>query len=186
MAKKLSKSQRFIRIGLLIVSGWALFLFASGLVKSLINPSNDSNIVKIDLDEFSLETLTDEQIIYGKQYRAYRYSGQNIGKSTGVGGRFEKVDCDKSTMTVKKITGVCVRSATKIKDSTLHLTIESTLNSGEMKIVVIRDEEIIEYLEVGQTHNLVYDVEGEHIYYVKFLCVEANTEVSVLREIADE
>ena len=89
----------------------------------------------------------------------------------------------KKRVTCKKITGILRVSATKVSDCTLTINISSKLLSGNAKIVVICDDEIINYIEFDQEITLTYDVKGEHIYSVKILAEEAKLEISVKREV---
>ena len=180
-----SKFRHISKIGF-IVTGclMALMMLFSG-IDGLVNPDDRPKSEKLDLDNFSLETLTDEQIVLiEKQYKAYRYNSSKKGGDTDVDNfRYEDYDRDKLSFSAKKITGIHPIQATKVTDGTLRVNIETKLNSGEMKIVVIRDDEILEYLEVGRPLELNYSAEGEHTYYIKLLCKEANMSVTVTREI---
>lgn len=73
---------------------------------------------------------------------------------------------------------------TKARDCILHIIVDSTLDAGEMKLVIVVDEKtIVEYIPVGEKVDLYYTVEGEHTYYVKALCDEAKVNVTVTREM---
>ena len=50
-------------------------------------------------------------------------------------------------------------------------------------MVIICDDEILEYVEFGQDKVLTYTVSGEHIYSVKILCENAELEIDGTREI---
>ena len=180
-----SKFGKIRKIGFIIVACiMAIMLFVAG-IGELVNPADEFGVEKLDLSNFSLEKITDEQIIsIDSQYRAYRYKSSRKGSETGVDNRrYEDYDRDQLSFSAKKITGIHPIQATKVTDGTLRVNIESKLNSGEMKIVVIRDDEILEYLEVGRPLELNYSAEGEHTYYIKLLCKEANMSVTVTREI---
>ena len=52
-----------------------------------------------------------------------------------------------------------------------------------MKIVVIMDERIVEYVDVNSKCKLTYTVAGEHLIYVKILGEKAQMEINVTREL---
>ncbi len=119
----------------------------------------------INLDEFSLDTVTEEEIINYDISRSYR-------KKT-----------KKNFISTKEMTGIYAVSSAKAVDCTLELNISAKLNGGKAKIVVIRDNEIVEYLDFGGDVQRVYEVQGEHLYVVKLVCEQAAVEVTVTRNL---
>ena len=181
----INKFRSITKIGFIIVCSLiALVLLLSG-VERLVNPGNSVNEEKLDLKNFSLETLTNDQIIsIERQYTAYGYKSSKSGSETGVDNqRYKDYDRDQLSFLAKKITGIHPLIATKVRNGNLRISIESKLNSGEMKIVVIRDDKILEYIEVGTTLELNYYADGEHTYYIKLIGKDADMSATVSREI---
>ena len=180
--------QRIMKIGAVLVLSIMLLMMLTSVMDWLINPNDRPRKERLDLDSFSLDTLTDDQILsIDSQYTAYKYKSTKNGSGTGVNAsKYEEYDRDELSFSSKKITGIHPVLATKVKDATLRVNVESVLNSGEMKIVVIKDGAILEYIEVGKTQQLTYYAEGEHTYYFKILCNKANISVTVSREIQFE
>ena len=117
----------------------------------------------INIDEFSLDTVTEEEIINYDIARSYRTKTK------------------KDFISSKEITGIRVVSSAKAVDCTLELNVSSKINGGRAKIVIIRDNEIVEYLDFGTDVQRVYEVQGEHLYVVKIVCEKAAVEVNVTR-----
>ena len=64
-----------------------------------------------------------------------------------------------------------------------HKTGEAFQKSGNAKIVIIKGEEIIEYVDFGADIHRSYQVEGEEEIYVKILAEGAELNISVEREL---
>ena len=137
-----------------------------------------------DYKNFTLEMISEEQIVGMIDNKVYMSKSRSLGASTGVEKRYQEYDYDQKEFEAKKVSGIIALSATKARDCMLHIVVESTLETGEMKLVVVIDKEaIVEYIPVGEKVDLYYTVEGEHTYYVKALCDEAKVNVTVTREI---
>ena len=138
-----------------------------------------------DEEGFKISELTEEEIVNEPDYCRARMSKlQASGYDSGVkNDRFEEVDLDRVTYSSKRITGINTVSATRIKDATLKLYIDSELVSGNGKIVIVQDDKILEYLEFGEHKEFFVTVEGEHHVYVKILCEIAEVDVTVERQI---
>jgi protein phosphatase len=118
--------------------------------------------------------VTEEEIINYKIHRAYRTKTKNYGDRTGA-DKYADKDYANNFISTHEITGIYVISTTKAVDCTLELNVSSELTGGRAKIVVIRDNEIVEYLDFGDGKQLVYDVKGEHLYVVKLVCEKAKS-----------
>ena len=139
----------------------------------------------LDFDNMTLDELTDDEIIdLFNCYKALFSQSRNYGSSTGVDiDDIGEADADNNIFSAGEITGIKTISATRIKDGTLSLNIDSKLSSGKMKIVVVMDGEILEYVDVNTVCDLTYTVSGEHLIYVKILCEKAQMEISVIRGV---
>lgn len=141
---------------------------------------------RLDLDSFKIEGVTDEQIcdIYFDSRGTFNTVRTN-GDSTGVKGNktVKEYDRDETFYSGKKMVGIITPSATLARDCTLVITVDSKLNSGNMRIVVVMDGEIVEYVEPNVQKTLSYTVSGEHTFYVKVLCENADMEISVTRSM---
>ncbi|MBR3876400.1 MAG: hypothetical protein IKJ25_06485 [Clostridia bacterium] len=167
---------------------WVIFaiilLFLVSAVIVLVNVIEHSSNISKELESFSINNLTSEDIVEKEVSSIFAVSRKyDSNTKTGVDGASKYEDTDHINFKCKRITGINRISATKVKDCTLTLNISSTLSSGNAKIVVICDNEILEYVEFGQDKALTYTVSGEHIYSVKILCEEAELEIDVTREI---
>ena len=172
--ERLSKSPKFLVVCIIcFVIVFAVFAF---------NLDKFSQKSSLDLKTFSIEVLSDEQIVKVINCNSILSSTQyKNNTSTGVPNTSKTVDSDEIKFSCKEITGISEVSATKAKDCTLTLNISSELVSGKAEIVVIRDELILERLDFNETKQLSYYVTGEHIFVVKILCERAELSISVSR-----
>lgn len=144
---------------------------------------HSTNVSKA-LEDFSIDNLSSEEISTSEYSSVFAVSRKyKSGTRTGVDGASKYEDTDRIDFKCKKITGISRISATKASDCTLTINVSSKLLSGNAKIVVICDDEILEYVDFGQEKTLTYDVIGEHIYSVKILAEESELEIIVEREI---
>ena len=151
----------------------------------LVTVFDHSTDVSKALEDFSIDSLSSEDISKNEYASVFAVSRKyKSGTKTGVDGASKYEDTDKIEFKCKKITGIKRVSATKVSDCTLTINVSSKLLSGNAKIVVVCDDEILDYIEFGQEKTLTYDVIGEHIYSVKMLAEEAELEISVEREIS--
>ena len=135
----------------------------------------------LDLESFSIDNLTDEQIATETKARAYK-SSTNYKNNSGSGASsIVTLDSDRIQFSCKSITGIDRVSLTKAKDCTLTLNISSELKSGKAKIVIVRDDMILDYVEFNETKELTYTVTGEHLFTVKILCEDAELSIEVVR-----
>ena len=150
----------------------------------LVNVIDHSTKVSKELEDFSIDSLSSEDIINDESASVFAVSRKyKSGTKTGVDGASKYEDSDRVQFKCKKMTGIMRVSATKVSDCTLTIDVSSEISSGNAKIVVICDDEILDYIEFGQEKTLTYEVIGEHIYSVKILAEEAELEITVEREI---
>ena len=136
----------------------------------------------LDLENFSIDSLTDEQIATETKARAYK-SSTNYKNNSGSGAsNIAQLDSDRIKFSCESITGIDRVSLTKAKDCTLTLNISSELKSGKAKIVIVRDDMILDYVEFNETKELTYTVTGEHLFTVKIMCEDAELSIEVTRE----
>lgn len=166
----------------LVIACIIAFVLIITIIVSVIDHS--TNVSKA-LEDFSIDSLSTQEIASEEFSSAFALSRKyESGTRTGVDGASKYEDSDKSEFKCKKVTGIKRISATKALDCRLIINISSRLISGNAKIVIICDGEILDYVEFGQDKTLTYDVTGEHIYSVKILAEEAELEISVAREIS--
>lgn len=147
----------------------------------LLNLDELNQSSSLDLENFSIDTLTDEQIATETKARVYK-SSTNYKNNSGSGASsIAKLDADRIQFSCKSITGIKKVSLTKAQDCTLRLNISSELKSGKAKIVILCDDQILDYVEFNETKELTYTVTEEHIFTVKILCEDAELSIEVVR-----
>ena len=175
--KKVPTVVKIVRIiSLLLLVNFALIVFP------LIG-SQEGNEDDIDIDNFKIEELTDDQIVNSGTYQSWFGHQSNTGGGSGIDHIGDRdYDCNRCVRSAKLAKGIILVSCSLAKDERLTINISSKLISGNMKIVIIEDQSrIVEYAEVGKSITLNYDVVGEHRYDVKVLCEEAEFEIVVER-----
>ena len=157
------------------------------LVIALINGFSDDvdEVPYFDLDDFTIEEITDEQIVHiGDYCTGFIVHERGTGSKTGSADL--RYDCDKYEYSSKSVSGIKNISYSGVSNATLKLSITSVLKEGEAKIVVIMDNQILEYVELGSEKQLIYEVDGKHEFYVKLICKDANVEITVSRTIVED
>ncbi len=179
-----TNSKSITKTGVVIVLIIATFMLVTAIIQNLIKDDNVDEVPYFDLDDFTIEEITDEQIIHiGDYCTGFRVSERGTGSKTGSADL--RYDRDKYEYSAKSVNGIKNISYSEISNATLELLISSVLNEGEAKIAVIMDNQILEYVELGTEKQLTYEVDGKHEFYVKLICKDANVEITVARIIAE-
>ena len=116
-------------------------------------------------------------------YRSYLVSVINSGNGSGVVGEYEDVDYDGVKFKAKKQSGVMTLHATKVNNnSTLHLTIKSILNSGNLEIVIVDPtNEIVETVPINKEESVTITNTIEGLYRVVIGGESADVNIEVKR-----
>ena len=179
MRKRLRKLMIFIAIMWVIAICVNTYLTISSLMKHKDEPEEEV----YDLGEFSIETISDYDIVNVNRFTSFRSHRESSGSSTGAPKGTQYSDADKAIFKCENIFGVMTVSATKAQNCTLVLNITTEINVGTAQIVIVRDDEVIERLDFGGNATRSYNVEGEHIFRVKVLAENAEIKITVEREI---
>lgn len=178
---------RMIKVrNILIMIGIPLMIIMIVASCFLPNESESDNLP--DLENFKIEDVAEEQILNVPSCIKCVMSSEHAkGESTGVkteDSRYSDYDKDSYVFSARKVVGIRTINATRIENNTLTLDIKSSIGEGKGKIVVIKDNEIIETFAVGENKVLTYEVEEKHIFYVKVLLENAKKfEVELTRSI---
>lgn len=128
--------------------------------------------------------ITDKMINdYFEDYRAIRR--RVIAKrenESGVVGRYE--DCDRSFVEtkIKMLSGIYVSNAYLGKGADVTYTIDSSVKSGNFRIVITDDDCNILYdIPIDQKYTLTFFAEKGQHYYVKFVAESAEIKVIITR-----
>lgn len=173
-----------IFVGIILVS----FLMVFMILRSIISSGDGIDEPNFDCENFELNEVKNEQIIHiSNNYNGFMSVEKHSGESSGITNtRLRDVDYTNVSFSSKEISGIKTVSATKAKDCTLVLDIDSALNFGNARLVIVKGGEIVEYIELGQKVQRTYEVSGEHVFYVKLVGKEANIEISVARSIIEQ
>lgn len=132
-----------------------------------------------------LAIITDEMIsMYTEEYHAYRRrDSSKYHNRSGIEGPFE--DCDSSYVktNIRMLTGVYVANAYLGEGKEVSYNINSTVKSGNLKIVITdEDNQILYNIPIDSNENVKFIANKDEIYYVKFVGERAQIEVEITRE----
>ena len=174
------------KLGFIVVSILMAIMLASALISNHITGYNQTDDFGIDLKNFSISELTDQQIIsVSARSSSYMGGGSKTGESTGVEGfHYSDVDKDSVRRFAKKIVGLTTLMTAKVVSGTVTFNIDAELASGVAEIVVIKDNEIVDRAPLGDM-VLTYEVSEESVFYVKLLCEDAKIDIRITRSISE-
>ena len=179
-----SKKKNFI-ISTIIFFGLAGVIILIGLVSiafSVLFSSADfadpNGAADTSIATITVSDVLDTKNVYKAFYSVLSYDGNH----SYVPDDFEDFDRDICRYQAKKIQGILLLQATRIKQNTLTLHIDSSLTEGNLEIFVIVDGEVYERLPANISHSItVGDVSGK-LVVVKLATEAAACSVSVSRE----
>ena len=137
-------------------------------------------------DDKALCILTDNDIKdITHEYRSLKRQVQSKGLNTsGVSGFFEDYDNDYTKTTIGTLSGIYVCNAVKGSGSLVRYIIDSTVYSGNFRIVITdEDNNILVDVPIDSKETVEIKTERDKDYYVKFVAESANFEAEVWRTI---
>lgn len=178
------KDRRHIVIICSIMAGVALLCAAVVLAIMLVTPAvsiedsngSDTHLAVITMDEI-LNTNND--------FSAFHSRWSNKGTQTNVERRtLEKFDYEDVVFSCERISGIKTLQVTKANCDRLTLTVESTLEAGNMEIVIIIDNELFDTVAVNQAQTITLnDIQGKQVT-VKVAAESAKMSISVKRTLS--
>jgi len=171
-------------IGFIVVLILMIAMLMPAILDGSINDFISRDDHGIDLKNFAIEDLTDEQIINISANSSKYMSGvSRSGESTGVEGRrYSEADRDNVRYHAGKAVGIDTLITGKISSGKVTFDIDVELTSGAAQIVVIKDGEIVERMAAQDT-TITYEVSEESTYIVKLLLEDAKIEINATRKI---
>ena len=142
--------------------------------------------IEEELKDFSLDTVTDEEVVEKRVATIYKSHTEYASSSTSGAnhmGYGDDVDSDRVREVAESVRGFCVVSASKVVDAKLTINISSEIHAGRGKIAIIKDDSVVEYIEFGTSVTREYEVDGESLFLVKIICEDAKIDITVEREI---
>lgn len=181
-SEKSKKSKKGIVIvciatSILIISA-SIFLLISFLTPSInIEDSNgnDTDLAVITLDEI----LTTDN-----HFSAISSHFSNGGQKTNVASDLEDHDFDEVVFQCERLSGIKTLQATKTECNQLTFHIESTLESGNMEIIIMVDNEYYDSVAVNQTHTIVLNDVADKQVVLKIAAESAELHIAVTRQLS--
>lgn len=136
-------------------------------------------------EDKSLARITNEMIEeYREDYRALKRKVSTKGHPTsGVTGHFSDCDYDHIETKIGKLSGIYVCNAYLGKGREVTYNIDSTVHSGNLKIVITNENDDIIYdVPIDSKETVSFFAEESKLYYVKFVGESAELEIDVFRE----
>ena len=132
----------------------------------------------------SLSAISKEEFVSGKNlYTANHCGFSEKGDQTNVSGTLKNQDYDRCSMYAKKFSGIDTLQATQTDSNSMTLTVESTLNSGNMEIIIVIDGEYYQHIPTGSKQTIVLEDIAGKLILVKMAGESANVRVVVERVI---
>lgn len=128
--------------------------------------------------EITVSDVLGTKNAYKAFYSVFTYDGDD----SYAPNDFEDFDRDTCRYQAKKIQGILMLQATKIKQNTLTLHINSSLTEGNLEIFVIVDGELYERLPANVSHSVTVENAAGKLVFVKVAAEVAACSVSVDRE----
>ena len=168
---------------LIISAGTILLAIAVVVIILFVQTSN--HIEDLNGEDRALSTITEEYIeSKTMDYIATRKSVTSKGlSSSGVFGKFEKVDNKYSKTEIGKLSGIYVGNAYLGKGGTVSYVIESRVSEGNFKIVITDETNKILYdIPIDQRYEISFVADLDKTYYVKLVGESAKIKVEIWRE----
>ena len=133
----------------------------------------------------SLSAISKEEFVSGKNlYTANHCGFSEKGNQTNVSGTLKNQDYDRCSMYSKKFSGIYTLQATQTDAHSMTLIIESTINSGNMEIIIVIDGEYYQHVTIGGKQTIALEDVAGKLLLVKMAAESADISVAVEREIA--
>ena len=145
---------------------------------------DSSKIDDINGTDTSLAVLTEEKIVTSEdeRYGATHVGDGTYGEQTNTAKAYRAIDYDKCVFHCAEISGIKDMQMTNISTDELILTIESTLESGNLEIFIIIDGALYEKVPIGQTYTTTLKGIANKNVLVRFGAESAKMSITVTRE----
>ena len=133
----------------------------------------------------SLSSISKEEFVSGKDlYTANHCGFSEKGDQTKVSGTSKSRDYDRCSMYSKKFSGIYTLQATQTDANSMTLIVESTINSGNMEIIIVIDGEYYQHVTTGGKQTIALEDVAGKLVLVRMAAESADISVVVEREIA--
>jgi len=168
-----------------IVGGILAFI---GIISAVIILAINSGPEHIEdnngIEDTSLAVITiDEFVSTNDHYTALHSGFSEKGDQTDVFGTLDEVDYSRCSWSSKKISGIRTLQATQTDANSMTLTIESTLNSGNMEIIIVIDGEYYQHVNINSKQTIVLEDIAGKLVLVKMAAESAEMRTVVERVI---
>lgn len=105
--------------------------------------------------------------------------------TSGVIGQYREEDDNHSRLSAKKFSGVRVANVCRGNGKEVTYTIESTVSSGNFKIVILdEDHQILEVVPIDEKATVKISTEAGNLYFVTYAGESAEIKVELWRTMA--
>ena len=180
----MNMSKKKILLYVVLPAAIAVALLTALIIVIVSGGSDGSNEDVSDaLADFSLDSVTEDDIIKNNTYVARKENSTVAGNKSGVeDSELADVDYDNCSFTCKSINGFKTVSATQVtEDTVLVLNITSSNSSGNGKIAIIQNDQIIDYIPLGEDFTRTYNVRIPSTIIAKIICEDAKADITVTR-----
>ena len=180
------KHKKVLVIVLIIFAALLLVGLPVGFVAWRVSVMANRQIEDVNGDSKELAVFTDEDIQaddYGCVTYMSGWSSSGVNTS-GVSGIYEDDDNDYSRFTAKKMSGIATVNAYLGDGNDVTYTVESTVSSGNFKIVITdEDGKIIQTVPIDQKATVTISAQAGKLYFVKYVGESAEIQVELWRTV---
>ena len=166
----------------IVASQMLLLALIFGFVTKRFNANHEK--VTSALEGLSISDLSDEEVVQTSAYTSYKSRNSTSGSESGIkSNKYKDIDKDRSSFKCESIKGFKSISASQAEQATVELHITSSISSGEGKIAIIKNDQVVEYISFGENVVRSYEITEESLLIVKIICVDAKVDITVNRTI---
>ena len=167
----------------LAIGGYALLIIAVVVAVLLVSTANEVHYEDLNGDQdTSLSVITREDIITTQNaYSATWVEASHSGEQTNVEGRLGDSDYDRCVFRCKQISGIMTLQATNTEAETLTLDIISTVESGNLEILIFVDDQYYTQAGINGPQTIMLEDIANKTVTVKIAAESAQIDVTVER-----
>lgn len=164
----------------------AIIVLIVGMVMVLATyfiPSVDIADQNGDADNTLAVISLDEILSTGNNFSAVKIRSSYSGNKTNVNGKLKDYDFDEHIFSCQKISGIKTLLATNVSHESIALEIASTIEAGNLEIIIVIDGVYYDHVETNKSDLIVLDNIANKDVVVKMAAESAETRISISRKL---
>ena len=166
------------------LSAWIIFaMLVLVLVVVLSANSPSLEIPDTNGEDDTCVSVITEDMLYENKYSAIRYTSFRKGEHTDIKGRYEDLDGTEVGYTFGKLNGVMPIHVTNATTDSLKLELSSTLESGNLELIIFIDGDIYNRFPANTTETVLLSGINGKIVLIKIAAESAKGTVNIKRDL---